>query len=35
MAGGYEHFFMDWEKQGLSPDPALGLLENEYGLTRP
>jgi mannose-6-phosphate isomerase-like protein (cupin superfamily) len=33
--GGYEHFFMDWEKQGLSPGPALGALENTYGLTRP
>jgi mannose-6-phosphate isomerase-like protein (cupin superfamily) len=33
--GGYEHFFMDWEKQGLSPGPALGALENQYGVTRP
>lgn len=33
--GGYEHFFMDWEKQGLSPGPELGALENQYGLTRP
>lgn len=33
--GGYEHFFMDWEAQGLSPGPELGALENQYGLTRP
>ena len=33
--GGYEHFFMDWEKQGLKPGPDLGKLENQYGVTRP
>ena len=33
--GGYEHFFMDWEKQGLTPGPELGKLENSYGVTRP
>ena len=33
--GGYEHFFMDWEAQGLSPGPELGVLEKRYGLTRP
>jgi mannose-6-phosphate isomerase-like protein (cupin superfamily) len=33
--GGYEHFFMDWEKQKLSPGPELGALENQHGLTRP
>jgi quercetin dioxygenase-like cupin family protein len=33
--GGYEHFFMDWEKMNLTPGPDLGKLENQYGLTRP
>jgi quercetin dioxygenase-like cupin family protein len=33
--GGYEHFFMDWDKQGLKPGPDLGKLENQYGVTRP
>ena len=33
--GGYEHFFMDWETQGLVPGPELGALEQTYGVTRP
>ncbi|MDB5538228.1 MAG: hypothetical protein JWQ65_3103 [Devosia sp.] len=33
--GGYEHFFEDWAKKGLSPGPELGQLENSYGVTRP
>ena len=33
--GGYEHFFMDWDKLGLQPGPELGKLEESYGLTRP
>ena len=33
--GGYEHFFMDWDKKGLKPGPELGALENFYGVTRP
>jgi mannose-6-phosphate isomerase-like protein (cupin superfamily) len=33
--GGYEHFFMDWEKQNLTPGPDLGKLEESYGVTRP
>jgi len=33
--GGYEHFFIDWDAKGLSPGPELGVLENQYGLTRP
>lgn len=33
--GGYEHFFIDWDKLGLQPGPELGKLEESYGLTRP
>jgi mannose-6-phosphate isomerase-like protein (cupin superfamily) len=33
--GGYEHFFMDWDKLGLKPGPDLGKLEKSYGATRP
>lgn len=33
--GGFEHFFMDWEKQGLAFGPDLGKLEASYGVTRP
>jgi mannose-6-phosphate isomerase-like protein (cupin superfamily) len=33
--GGYEHFFMDWDKMGLKPGPDLGKLEQSYGVTRP
>jgi mannose-6-phosphate isomerase-like protein (cupin superfamily) len=33
--GGYEHFFMDWDKLGLKPGPDLGKLEESYGVTRP
>lgn len=35
LPGGYEHFFMDWEKQKLVPGPDLGKLEQSYGVTRP
>lgn len=34
--GGYERFFMEWANTpGLVPGPALGALENKYGVTRP
>jgi mannose-6-phosphate isomerase-like protein (cupin superfamily) len=33
--GGFEQFFMDWDKQGLQPGPDLGKLEASYGVTRP
>jgi quercetin dioxygenase-like cupin family protein len=33
--GGYEGFFVDWEAQGLKRGPALGALEQSYGVTRP
>lgn len=33
--GGYEQFFVDWEKQSLKPGPELGALEESYGVTRP
>lgn len=33
--GGYERFFMDWDKQKLTPGPDLGKLEQSYGVTRP
>lgn len=33
--GGYEQFFADWAEQGLERGPALGALENTYGVTRP
>jgi mannose-6-phosphate isomerase-like protein (cupin superfamily) len=33
--GGYEHFFIDWDKLGLKEGPDLGKLENDYGVTRP
>lgn len=33
--GGYENFFIDWDKLGLQPGPELGKLEESYGLTRP
>lgn len=32
---GYEHFFIDWDKQKLTPGPDLGKLEQSYGVTRP
>jgi len=35
MPGGFEQFFMDWEKQGLAFGPELGKLEASYGVTRP
>jgi mannose-6-phosphate isomerase-like protein (cupin superfamily) len=34
MPGGFEHFFMDWDKQGLKPGPELGKLEESYGVKR-
>ena len=33
--GGFEQFFMDWEKQGLDFGLDLGRLEASYGVTRP
>ena len=33
--GGFDQFFMDWEKQGLAFGPELGALEASYGVTRP
>jgi mannose-6-phosphate isomerase-like protein (cupin superfamily) len=33
--GGFEQFFIDWEKQGLDFGPELGALEASYGVTRP
>ena len=33
--GGYEQFFIDWDAQNLERGPALGALENTYGVTRP
>ena len=33
--GGYEQFFVDWDEQDLQRGPALGKLENSYGVTRP
>lgn len=33
--GGYEGFFIEWEKQGLTRGPELGKLEETYGVTRP
>lgn len=33
--GGYEQFFVDWDRLGLKPGPDLGKLENKYGVTRP
>jgi mannose-6-phosphate isomerase-like protein (cupin superfamily) len=35
MPGGYEQFFMDWDRLGLEPGPELVELEESYGLTRP
>ena len=32
---GFEHFFIDWEKQGPQPGPELGKLEESYGVKRP
>ncbi|MEO8242734.1 MAG: cupin domain-containing protein [bacterium] len=33
--GGFEQFFMDWDKQGLPMGPELGKLEASYGVTHP
>jgi mannose-6-phosphate isomerase-like protein (cupin superfamily) len=35
MPGGYEHFFLEWDRQGLKRGPALGPLEESFGATRP
>ena len=35
LPGGFEQFFIDWDKQGLQPGPDLGKLEGSYGVTRP
>jgi mannose-6-phosphate isomerase-like protein (cupin superfamily) len=33
--GGYEHFFIDWDKEQPTPGPDLGKIEEKYGVTRP
>ena len=33
--GGFEQFFADWDEQNLEAGPALGPLEQSYGITRP
>ncbi len=33
--GGFEQFFADWEELGLEAGPALGSLEESYGITHP
>lgn len=33
--GGYEHFFMDWDKEQTKPGPDLAKIEERYGVTRP
>lgn len=35
MPGGYEHFFVEWARQGLKRGPDLGPLEQSFGVTRP
>lgn len=35
MPGGFEHFFIDWDKSGIAPGPKLAPLEQQYGVTRP
>jgi mannose-6-phosphate isomerase-like protein (cupin superfamily) len=35
MPGGFEHFFIDWDKSGIAPGPQLAPLEQQYGVTRP
>lgn len=35
LPGGYEHFFMEWDRQGLKRGPELGPLEESFGATRP
>ena len=35
MPGGFEQFFMDWDKQGLTTGAEIGALEASYGVTRP
>ena len=33
--GGYEQFFVDWDKAGIAPGPELAKIEEKYGVTRP
>lgn len=33
--GGFEDFFIEWDKLGLKPGPDLGKLENKYDASRP
>lgn len=33
--GGYEQFFIEWDKTQVPPGPESGMLENKYGVTRP
>ena len=33
--GGYEHFWIDWDKEQPKPGPDLGKIEERYGVTRP
>lgn len=35
IPSGYEHFFEEWEKAGITLGPDLGVLENKFGVTRP
>lgn len=35
MPGGYEHFFIEWDRQGLKRGPDLAPLEQSFGVTRP
>ncbi len=35
MPGGFEQFFLDWDKQGLTTGAEIGKLEASYGVTRP
>lgn len=35
MPGGYEHFFVEWERMGLKRGPDLTPLEESFGVTRP
>jgi mannose-6-phosphate isomerase-like protein (cupin superfamily) len=33
--GGYEQFFVDWDKEQPKPGPDLAKIEERYGVTRP
>ena len=35
IPGGYEQFFVDWEKSALVPGPSVSDLEKVYGVSRP